>query len=126
MKRVVIISVFLIMLTASLGIIEGKEKRAMTAFITGKDFLRFDKIMKQTYVMGVIDGMSGAGLFGAPEKELEWLNSCLTSMKSEQALSIVVNHLSENPGAQHLAMSTIMWDALMQHCRQPNEPAPSP
>lgn len=125
MKRVTV-ALMLVLLTASFGIAEQKGGRQTTGFITGKDFLRFDKIMKQTYVMGVIDGMSGAGLFGAPERELDWLNRCLTSMKSEEVLSIVVKHLDENPDTQHRAMSLLIWDALREHCHGANEPTSPP
>ena len=51
-----------------------------TGFFTGNEYRDQSSAAKLGYVVGLIDGLLGAPMFGSPKEQLAWLERCIVGM----------------------------------------------
>lgn len=85
-------------------------------FVTGQDFHSYGAAQQRQYVMGVVDGMFLAPLYGAPRPRMEWLGKCVTGMSDEQVQVISARYLDEHPERWTQYMHLIVFSALKETC----------
>ena len=89
-----------------------------SGFLKGESYLEMKKDERVSYIMGVVDGMSAAPYFGAPDhfESFDWLGSCTDGMTNTQVEAIVTKHLRNNPGQWHMQMNMLTINALRTAC----------
>ncbi|HLI13120.1 MAG TPA: hypothetical protein VKY65_16120 [Alphaproteobacteria bacterium] len=86
-------------------------------FLTGKSYLQISDVVKPLYVSGLIDGLLGSPLFGAPaEGKVARLGACLEKMSSGQATAVVTRYVRAHPAQQDWDMQVLAYDALHDLC----------
>ena len=84
-------------------------------FLTANKYEEYQEGDREPYLMGVIDGFLAAPAFGAPKKQMAWLESCTQNMPSTQIAAIVDKFLREHPERWKEGMNVLvqaaMWDA---------------
>jgi len=83
-------------------------------FGTGQDYVKLSEPQKLVYVMGAINGMIIAPLFGAPKDKMGWLESYIENMTDEQVAAILSKYLQDNPGRWHDGLNILMYQALKE------------
>jgi hypothetical protein len=74
---------------------------------------------RQEYIMGLIDGLLGTGMFGTSYYEVAWLQDCLSErpMHLNQVEAVISAYVRSNPSEWHLPMSLLGYKALEGACR---------
>jgi hypothetical protein len=97
-------------------------------FVTGQEFLEMPPLEQTGYVMGVVDGMQLAPLFGAPRrlhftpKEMtpttptEWVENCVAGMTNFQVVAIFKKYLNDHPEIWHESAHSTAFTALKVSC----------
>lgn len=86
-------------------------------YYTGNMYLRLPDRSRAMYLAGTVDGFLSAAAFGAPEKGVKWLSTCITGMENGQLLAIVDKWMAENPREWNFTMQLSVHRALFQACR---------
>ena len=68
------------------------------------------------YLMGVVDGMLAAPLFGAPSANTENLQACIRQMNTIQLGAIINKAAREQPEEWNLPLSAFTYDTLKKVC----------
>ena len=85
-------------------------------FLTGEQYLRLEQRARNTYVMGLIDGIFLAPLFGGSEQRTRNLGTCVEGMTNSQLDAILSKYLNENPSRWHEPVHRSMYTALLAVC----------
>ena len=87
-------------------------------YMTGNSYRDMPASGQQGYVVGVIDGMFMAPVFGAKLGVKSWLGQCIESgMRSDQLKAIIDKYLAEHPEIWNEDMAGITYGALLPVCR---------
>lgn len=86
-------------------------------YYTGNMYMRLSADDRVMYLAGAVDGFLTAAAFGAPEKGVKWLSSCIAGMEAGQLLAIVNKWMAENPREWSISMQMNAHRALYQACR---------
>jgi hypothetical protein len=86
-------------------------------FITGTVFREWPEVQQDRYVMGLLDGMFLAPLFGAPEPNMSRLRQCVVGMGDRQLSEMLRLHLAQHPEIWHQSAHGTMFAALAEKCR---------
>jgi Ssp1 endopeptidase immunity protein Rap1a len=88
--------------------------------VTGEEYLRLEDRARQSYVMGLIDGIFLAPLLGGSEQRSSKLGTCVegsgVGMTGVQLDAILSKYLKDNPGRWHESAHTSMYSALLAVC----------
>lgn len=85
-------------------------------FLTGEEFLKLSEGDKVSYSMGIIDGYLSAPIFGANNKYLKWIPTCIEGKTNTQITAILVKYLKDNPGRWDKSVQFLMFWALQKAC----------
>ncbi len=110
----------LLLATAAASAVAAQERSATIhqGFYSGNAYREFDEGQRWLYVSGVIEGMLLAPLYGAPRREMSWLESCVAGMSNKQVTAIVDKFMSENPARWHEDMHTLVYSAMIGVCKR--------
>lgn len=97
---------------------QSQEVTIQNGFITGNTFRAMEETSKNVYVVGLLDGMFLAPLYGAPESKLDNLASCTVGMTGQQLVAIFNKYLANNPERWHSSMHTIGYAAMHEDCNK--------
>lgn len=103
-------------LTTSAAHAQTRTVTVHDGFITGETYLKWDKSYQDAYVMGIVDGMFLAPLFGAPERNVTWLEHCLVGMSDTQVAAILAKYLRDHPERWHESVHVPMYSAMKDIC----------
>lgn len=87
-----------------------------TGFYSGNEYRQLSQSQKMTYAAGVVDGIFLAPLYGAPKRQLLWLESCIVGITDEQVTAIIDKFMGENPARWHEPMHILAFTALRAAC----------
>lgn len=129
MKTIVI--AFSIVLLFTLFVAQSGEKSGpldapvivTSGFGTGNDYMAMSVREKYAYVMGAINGMLMAPVFGAPEKNTKWFTDYIKGMTNKQVVAILTKFLDDNPGRWHEPLNLLTYDAMQDAYDKANPPA---
>ncbi|QIG50558.1 hypothetical protein G5V57_24210 [Nordella sp. HKS 07] len=86
-------------------------------YITGNEYQQLREAEKIVYAAGLVDGMLGAPLFGAPDSgRVARLDACIKNKSAEQIAAILSKDLQENPELWHLGVNVPAYNALNKVC----------
>lgn len=94
----------------------GQPVSIKNGFLTGEQLLQMSEIEKNSYSMGLINGMLLAPLFGGHKSELFWFENCIRGMTGTQLSAIFTKHLRENPQDWNLTPHISLYNALRKSC----------
>ncbi len=94
----------------------GQPISIKNGFLTGEQLLQMSEFEKNSYSMGLINGMLLAPFFGGEKSELFWFENCITGMTSTQLSAIFTKYLRENPQDWNLTPHTSLYNALRKSC----------
>jgi hypothetical protein len=83
--------------------------RAAPKDTTGNAYRAYSDDIKAVYVMGVLDGFLVAPGFGAPRKELAWLEACSVGMSGNQVAAIADKYLRDRPEHWNQPMNGLVY-----------------
>jgi hypothetical protein len=83
---------------------------------TGNNYRALPTTSRESFVVGLIDGMLLAPMFGAPRAEMAWLEHCLRRTSGGQAIAIVEKFMKENPKRWGESMHVLAYGALRKAC----------
>ena len=118
MKKIVILFALIFLGTqvyADSDVFKGPVSVQM-GFITGEDFLKLSESDKASYSMGIIDGYLSAPIFGANDRYLKWISTCIKGKTNTQIAAILVKYLQDNPGRWDKSVQFLMFEALKKAC----------
>ena len=96
----------------------GFAQKVMGGFMTGQEYLELSVAEKNSYSMGFANGLLSMPLATNEEKSVQWINTCLNRMKSNQVAAIIEKHLRENPGDWHHPLNITSYQALFASCER--------
>ena len=85
-----------------------------SAFIRGQEYRQMNETQRETYVMGVIDGLMFAFAVTKQKPEQRWLEECTKGLKVDQLTAIVTKYITTNPEQWHMNANVLVYDALAQ------------
>jgi hypothetical protein len=85
-------------------------------FLTGNTWRNADVNSKTAYVLGAVDSVYSAALFGANEQLIDSFASCQKSMTGDQVTAVVDKFLNDHPEMWHYAMAVLVVDAVRATC----------
>lgn len=88
------------------------------SFLTGTSYTDKPESLRPLYVMGLIDGMLAAPLFGGSEESARSLHDCLEHgpVNSTQLTAIFDKYVKDNPEEWHLGTHIMMFKAMLKFC----------
>ena len=75
---------------------EGEITTTRVGIITGNDYLKMGA-HKESYLIGMMDGIFLAPFFGGERNKMEWFENCLVGTDSNQIVAIVDKYMREHP-----------------------------
>jgi len=81
-------------------------------FGTGLDYVGMTHAEKRAYVMGAINGMMVAPLFGGSREEMKWLEDFVENMTDVQVAAIFSKYLEDNPEKWHDGLHLLFFSAM--------------
>jgi hypothetical protein len=109
--RLILISILLLTATEVVG---ADQYVIHKGFGTGRDYIEMEQSQKRAYVMGAVNGIFLAPLFGATKEKMAWLESSIENMTDMQLVAILSNYLKDNPGRWHEGLHILMYSALIE------------
>jgi hypothetical protein len=88
-------------------------------FMTGQEFRELSEAEQQGYVMGIVDGMLMAPVFGGGDdatRSTQRFLDCLKGMNSLQLAAVARKHLESYPERWHESMRFLFWQAWLPIC----------
>ena len=85
-------------------------------FLTGEEFLKLSERDKVSYTMGIIDGYLSAPMFGAEDKYVAWISTCIKGKTNTQITAILVKYLEDNAVRWDKSVQFLMFEALKKAC----------
>jgi hypothetical protein len=86
-------------------------------FLTGNTFRALDDSSKKMYVIGLINGMFLAPMYGGSEEKVNSLASCTVGMNGQQLVAIFEKYLNNNPKRWNQSMHVIGYSAMLGACK---------
>jgi hypothetical protein len=102
-----------------LGQKEAKKPRIMLnppAFIKAEAFLELSGADQMMYTTGLVDGFYASTFFGATNKTVANLTSCVKDMDNKQVAAIITKYVKDHPEQWHFALSALAHSALNSAC----------
>src|SRR5205814_2320443 len=88
-------------------------------FLNAEDYVHISERRQRDYVIGIIDGMMLAPLFGAPgDGPIKPLLDCVTGMSDSQIAAIIAKFLREHPERWNESLHGVVYSAMTQSCAQ--------
>lgn len=91
-------------------------------FVKGAQYLEASEADRRTYIMGLVDGVLSAGLYGASATRVARYQHCLEQMPGDRVESVLFQYLQENQESQDIGVNMSFFFALSEACglvRQP-------
>ena len=109
----------LIALIAFATVYGSQQKVAISGgFFTGKDYLEMTDTERRAYVTGAVNGMLVAPFFGAPQENLNWLQTCTGKMSDEQLAEVLSSYIKDQPNNLQLHLNVVTFNAIRETCRK--------
>jgi hypothetical protein len=83
---------------------------------TGQDYLQMPEPERPAYVMGLVNGLFLAPLFGASRASSAWLETCLEERSGKQIAELLTQYLGQHPTEQQEQLHAATYRALLQAC----------
>ena len=104
----------------SLNVNAAQPVRIHNGFISGEEYLRMEDRERQSYVMGLVDGIFLAPLLDGSEERAWNLGTCVEgsghAMTNLQLDAILSKYLRDNPADWHRSAHVSMYAALLRVC----------
>jgi hypothetical protein len=85
-----------------------------TGYITGNGY--FNVTQRDEYLIGLVDGLLLAPMFGASKKKMKWFEDCITEMPNTQLRAIVDKFMNDNPDKWKNPMQILAYQSLYRSC----------
>ncbi|HEV8412073.1 MAG TPA: hypothetical protein VGQ49_00670 [Bryobacteraceae bacterium] len=87
-------------------------------FLKAQTYLELTPDDQRAYVMGALDGIYMAPIFGAPENDpgLVSLEACVEGMKGSQVAAIVLKYAKDHPERWNWDLKDVTYSALREVC----------
>jgi len=82
----------------------------------GQDYLQMPETERPAYVMGFVNGLFLAPLFGASRQSSAWLETCLEEKSGKQIAALLTQYLEQHPTEQQEQLHAATYRALLQAC----------
>lgn len=105
-----------IFITASFNATGGDLVKINGGFMTGQMFLELRESERSAYVMGLVDGMFWAPVYGAPEARINKFAQCISEMNNKQLSAILEKYLRDHPEKWHYVANSALWWAIREKC----------
>jgi hypothetical protein len=86
------------------------------AFVTGQKFISLSEADRVHYVMGLVDGIFLAPLYGGSESEVFALQTCLKGRNNVQIAAILLKYIRDQPENWHEGAHTLFSRRLLSLC----------
>lgn len=117
MRPALIAALLLATLSSASLAAQNRRVEIKYGFLKGNDYRTHGDSERAEYVMGVLDGLLAAPVFGAPKKNLAWLEACTVGMTNDQVTAIVDKYLRENPEQWNEGMNVLVYSAMLGACQ---------
>ena len=87
-----------------------------SGFMKGSLYLELPEASRAAYAMGILDGLFGAGFYGADPKELKQLQQCTSGMTNTQLMAVFDQHVRANPVNWQHPTNVLAFNALLTAC----------
>ena len=98
------------------------NEKTITAdgFVTGNSLRYYDEASVALYIMGYIDALFSATIYGMRQVCIKEIHDCLSQKPASQLAAIVKKFLNDNPERWHEAGNSIVYNALLRRCFFPD------
>lgn len=93
-----------------------REIKAHPYYMKAERFIELSESDRAMYTMGLMDGFSAGGVFGAEEGILENLSECTKDMDVKQVSAIISKYVQDHPETWHLQLNIEAVNALEKAC----------
>jgi hypothetical protein len=115
-RRTLLLLVLLFWTAAVRGTRAAQSVQIHNGMGTGQDYLQLPEPERPAYVMGFVNGLFLAPLFGASRQSSAWLETCLEEKSGKQIAEILTQYLAQHPTEQHEQLHAATYRALLQVC----------
>lgn len=88
----------------------------LNGFFTGQEFLDLSASQRFYVITGVIDGLLGSTLVGAPLPNVMKFKDCMAGHKSGQLVAMVEKHVRDRPQEWHASIAVLTFAAMKAGC----------
>jgi len=115
-RATLLLLVLLSWLTGTHAAQAARDVRIHNGMGTGQDYLQMPETERPAYVMGFVNGLFLAPLFGASRQSNAWLETCLEEKSGKQIAELLTQYLEQHPSEQQGQLHAASYRALLQAC----------